>query len=332
MTNHIASTSRWRLRAGVLRLLAGRTLDHLRQAFSGFIAPELAAEAVRRSAQRPVALLPAPAAEPTLVGLVEELPQSGLDATEPVAATPAVAADGDTIEQPLAVQNLPDDQPAPIPLRDAAERVTLRDKTAEAPAIMLAPAQPAAAFSPDTLQRGHRARIQSAVPVAVGQALAKPVSLRRTVSRQARKGGPAVDAPSSWPRGAEPAAAMPPPTEVAAEGGTPTPVDVFAPEVQPTPRASHGDTTQGEPPTTAAEESGAGLAPAEPAAALPPDTEKRVGRARNKTSDPAAVPQAQADAVAPRRTVRKPRRVGQAIAAGGAADSEETANTRELAG
>ena len=310
MTNHIASTSRWRLRAGMLGHLAGRALDHLRQAFSGFIAPALAAEAVRRSEQRTVALLPAPApaAEPTLVGLVEGLPQSRLDATEPVAATPAVAADRDTIEQPLAVQNLPGDQPAPIPLRDAAERVTLRDKTAEAPAIMLAPAQPAAAFSPDTLQRGHRARIQSAVPVAVGQALAKPMSLRRTVSRQARKGGPAVDAPSSWPRVAEPAAAMPPPTEVDAEGGTRTPVDVLAPELHPIPSRARRDVAEQALPQ----------AGSEPAGPQTRDELKPVGRARNKTP----APQTRAAAVAVRRTGRKPRRAGEAVMADLTTDSE----------
>ena len=84
MTNHIASTSRGRLRAGLLGHLAGRALDHLRLAFSGFIAPELAAEAVRLSAQRAVALLPAPTptVEPALVGLVEDLSQSGLPPAE----------------------------------------------------------------------------------------------------------------------------------------------------------------------------------------------------------------------------------------------------------
>jgi hypothetical protein len=332
MTNHIASTSRWRLRAGVLGNLAGRALDHLRQAFSGFIVPELAAEAVRRSAQRPVALLPAPtqAVEPALVGLVEGFPQCGLRAAEPVAAVADVA------ESSLPVKVVPDDQPEPIPLQGAAERVRLPATAAQDPTIAPATAEPASVSSPDTLKRVRQARSKADVPVAVGQAKVEPVSGRPTVSRQPRKGGAgyfasAMDVPSSDLLVAEAVAASPAPTEAAAEGHIerPAPVDVVAPEVQPTPRARQGVTMRGEPPTKAPKKPMAGQAPEEPAAALSPGSEKRAGGARNKTSAPAAVPQPQAEPLCLRRTVsRKPR---GATGAGPAASEGRLVNSSVVA-
>jgi len=210
---------------------------------------------------------------------------SGLDATEPVAATRAVAADRDTIEQPLAVQNLPDDQPAPIPLPVAAKRVRLPAKTEE-PAIALAPGE-RAILSRDTLKRARQARRKVEAPVAVGQVQAEPASVRRTPSlppRQAEAGHfiPAVDVPPSDLLVASAFEASPTPTEAAAEGRIekPTPVDVLPPEVQPGPGAPQGDNTQGEPPGNVVAAPMAGLAPAEPAAAL--SLGKATGRSGTK--------------------------------------------------
>jgi len=317
MTNHIASTSRWRLRAGLLGHLAAQARDHLRLAFSGFITPELAAAAVRRSAQRPVALLPAPAptVEPEIVGLPEGLPQAELRVAEPVTATPTAPAVEDAIEMPLPVQVLPGDQFGPIPRQGGAKRARLPAKTAEETAVELATAEPAAAFSPDRPKRGG----QSAVPIAAGQPLAEPVSLRRTVSRQPRKGeagrfAPKVAVPPSEPLVAEPVGALPTSDEVATVGRIekPTPVDVVAPEVHTlTPRGRRGAAARALP-----------QAGSEPTAAQSRDEPKPAGRARNKTPALVAPPQAQAAAAAWCRTGRKPRRAGEAVTADRASDSE----------
>ena len=331
MTNHIASTSRWRLRAGMLGHLAGRALDHLRQAFSGFIAPELAAEAVCRSAQRTVALLPAPApaVEPEIVGAPEGSPQAGLREAEPVAAilTPIAVAAETTEAASLPVEVMtPGSQPGPSSQPGVANHARALVETIEDPPAGSAVAEPVAALSPDGLKRPGQAPHQAAIPIAVVQAQAEPLSLRRTGARPLRKveaghSAPAVEGPPSVPVVAKPVAA-PTPTEVAAEGGTTAPAPVFAPEDRHTTKARQGSAMRGGRRTKMADEPMAGLAPAQPAAALSSGAEKRVGRERNRASAPLAFPEAQAEPASLRRAVSRQRRQASAVAADRATDSE----------
>jgi len=260
MTNHIASTSRWRLRAGVLGHLAGRALDQLRQAFSGFIVPELAAEAVRLSAQRPVALLmpPAPTVEPNIAGLPEGLPQSEPRVVDPVAAPPTRIehSAGATTDGPLPVQMAPVDQPTTSPLQSAAKRRRPQTKPAYMPTAGLT-AEPAAGLY--ALNRAGQAPNRAGGP--------------------ARHAPPVREAPEAL--AVKPVAAPPTPTEVGAESTIekPAPVHAFASEAQPQPTPRPGAAKRARTSAKKAEETLPGLAAAYPAAALSTAAQKRAGPA-----------------------------------------------------
>jgi len=303
MTNHIASTSRWRLLAGALGALRGRAVEHLRQAFSGFIAPELAAAAVRRSTQRAMALLPAPApkVEPELP---DRLPQSKRHAAEPVAAAPTQGAADDTIEEPTSVPtSLSGGRSATSPRQRAARRAGV--KTAGAPEVVLVMTEPVALLSPSTPKQAGQGRNKTAAPV-----VAPPAEVTGHFA-------PEVDVPPSVPLVVEPVAASPITTEFVAAAGSSekaAPAHVFASAIQARERPRQRVAKRGGSPTALA-----AAVPAAPAAAP-----ARAALACNETSAAVASPQPQADPVARRRTKsRKVRHAAGAVTADRATDNSD---------